>query len=174
VTLPESAARLADGIRTRVDSAGSLGLDVALLDDRERAVVDAMDDIVLAEGRLRYAGAVDRLAEHPFLVELLAGGFTPAPLVDIDRDELRQLIRRGDVVQRDGILFHRETIEHAAALADRLLAEHPAGFTMSQFRDATEATRKYCIPLIEELDARGITRRRGDVRIAGPRLIRRR
>ena len=30
------------------------------------------------------------------------------------------------------------------------------------------------IPLIEELDARGITRRRGDVRIAGPRLIRRR
>jgi hypothetical protein len=27
------------------------------------------------------------------------------------------------------------------------------------------------VPLLEELDARGATRRRGDLRIAGPRLI---
>ena len=31
-------------------------------------------------------------------------------------------------------------------------------------------TRKHAMPLIAELDARGITRRRGDMRIAGPRL----
>jgi selenocysteine-specific elongation factor len=41
---------------------------------------------------------------------------------------------------------------------------------MSEFRDSAGITRKYALPLANELDARGITRRRGDVRIAGPRL----
>ncbi len=41
---------------------------------------------------------------------------------------------------------------------------------MAQFRDVTGASRKYVLPLVTELDARGITRRRDDVRIAGPRL----
>ena len=41
---------------------------------------------------------------------------------------------------------------------------------MSQFREALGVTRKHAVPIATELDARGITRRRGDVRIAGPRL----
>jgi selenocysteine-specific elongation factor len=31
-------------------------------------------------------------------------------------------------------------------------------------------TRKWAVPLLTILDARGITRRRDDVRVAGPRL----
>ncbi len=174
VSTPQSVAALADGIRTRVGSSGALGLDIALVDDRERAVADGMDDLELVDGRLRFVGTVDSLDAHPYLAELLAGGFSPSPVSDIDRAELRELIRRGDVVQRDGICFHRETIAQAALVVDRLLVDHPDGFAMSQFRDATQATRKFCIPLLEELDATGITRRRGDLRIAGPRLVRRR
>ena len=56
------------------------------------------------------------------------------------------------------------------ARAARLLAVNPDGFTVAQFRDATGASRKYALPLVAELDARGITRRRDDLRIAGPRL----
>jgi selenocysteine-specific elongation factor len=41
---------------------------------------------------------------------------------------------------------------------------------MSQFREALGNTRKHSVPLATELDARGITRRRHDVRIAGPKL----
>ena len=41
---------------------------------------------------------------------------------------------------------------------------------MSQFRESLAVSRKYALPLANELDARGITRRRGDLRIAGPRL----
>ena len=41
---------------------------------------------------------------------------------------------------------------------------------MAQLRDAIGATRKHALPLANELDARGVTRRRGDLRIAGPRL----
>ncbi len=52
----------------------------------------------------------------------------------------------------------------------RLLAEHPDGFTLSQLREALGTTRKYAVPLVTLLDGRGITRRRGDLRIAGSRL----
>ena len=41
---------------------------------------------------------------------------------------------------------------------------------MAELRDAVGITRKHALPLVNELDARGITRRRGDLRIAGPRL----
>ncbi|NDH22745.1 MAG: hypothetical protein EBY49_02060, partial [Actinobacteria bacterium] len=37
-------------------------------------------------------------------------------------------------------------------------------------RDAWGTTRKFAIPLITRLDETGVTRRRGDLRIAGPRL----
>ncbi|MGZ4762594.1 MAG: SelB domain-containing protein [Ilumatobacteraceae bacterium] len=46
----------------------------------------------------------------------------------------------------------------------------PDGFTVAQLRDDLGVSRKYALPLVNELDARGITRRRGDVRVAGPRL----
>jgi selenocysteine-specific elongation factor len=42
--------------------------------------------------------------------------------------------------------------------------------TVAQIRDALGTSRKFLLPLLALLDGRGITRRRGDVRIAGPRL----
>jgi selenocysteine-specific elongation factor len=51
-----------------------------------------------------------------------------------------------------------------------LLAASPEGFTVAQARDAFGTTRKHALPLLAHLDATGVTRRRGDVRIAGPRL----
>ena len=58
----------------------------------------------------------------------------------------------------------------AALVAARLLGADGDGFTVAQFRDATGASRKFALPLVAELDKRGITRRRDDLRIAGPRL----
>jgi selenocysteine-specific elongation factor len=66
--------------------------------------------------------------------------------------------------------FHADTIDAAGVLAAQLLAASPDGFTVAQFRDATGASRKFVLPLVAELDARGVTRRRDDLRIAGPRL----
>jgi selenocysteine-specific elongation factor len=80
------------------------------------------------------------------------------------------MVRRGQVVERDGICFHPRAVDTAARAAAALLQQHPAGFTMAQFRDALGITRKHAIPLANELDARAITRRRDDLRIAGPRL----
>ena len=109
-----------------------------------------------------------KLRSH--VAALKAGGFAPPPPEAVSRDDLRELVRRGLIVQRDGVVFHTDAVDAAAQEAARLLAARPDGFTVAEFRDATGASRKYVLPLVAELDARGITRRRDDLRIAGPRL----
>ena len=52
----------------------------------------------------------------------------------------------------------------------RLLAGAPGGVTVAAVRDALGTSRKHALPLLTQLDATGVTRRRGDLRIAGPRL----
>ena len=163
-----AAARTA--LRTRIDDAGSLGLDLASLDDRERAVVALLDDVTMEAGRVRSAQSRDEIADHPLVQRMLDGGFAPPAPDPADKGVARELIRRKLLVERDGVVFHPATIDAAALVAAQLLASRPAGFTIAELRDALGATRKHLLPLLNELDARGITRRRGDVRIGGPRL----
>lgn len=170
VTSPESLAELTAMIIARVEEAGPTGVDLAAFDDRERAILPTLDEVVVTAGLAQPADAIDPYEDHPVLAELLGGGFMPPSLADVDRNDLRELVRRGHVIQRDGIGFHRDAIEAAGYVAAELLTEHVDGFTVAQFRDATGASRKYVLPLVAELDARGVTRRREDVRIGGPRL----
>lgn len=170
VTTPEAVAATLESVLERVTGAGVTGVDLAAFDDRERAAIDTTDELVVDAGLVLPADAVDPYVDHPFLTELLDGGFTPPSADDVDRNDMRELARRGHIVQRDGVVFHTETIEEAGRVAARLLLEHPDGFTVAQFRDVTGASRKFVLPLVSELDKRGVTRRREDVRIAGARL----
>ncbi len=166
----ETLSDVADRLRISIAASDAIGFDVATLDVRQRAVLDTLDAIVIDAGRARPAGAVDRLAAHPFLAVARAARFAPPTPDDADRAEVRELVRRGLLVERDGVTFHTDTIDDAGRVAAGLLVEHPEGFTVAQFRDATGASRKYALPLVAELDARAVTRRRGDVRIGGPHL----
>ena len=163
-----------DAMRTslveRVHAGGALGVDLASFDERERAVLATIDEVVIDASTVRTADVVDPYVDHPFLDVARTGGFAPAQPDAVDRAELRELVRRGHLVTRDGLYFHADTIDAAGQVAAELLAQTPGGFTVAQFRDATGASRKFVLPLVAELDARGITRRRDDVRIAGPRL----
>jgi selenocysteine-specific elongation factor len=132
--------------------------------------VGTIDDVTVAAGRVRHTEARDPLADHPFVAALAAAGVTPPEPTGVDRTQLRELVRRKLVVERDGIVFHPDAIEQAALAAADLLTADPTGFTVSQFREALGVTRKHAVPLAAELDSRGITRRRDDVRIAGPKL----
>ena len=154
----------------RVDAAGPTGLDLASFDHRERAVLATIDEVVVDAATVRAAAEVDPYVDHPYLDIARSGGFTPAQPDGVDRAELRELVRRGHVVVRDSIYFHADTIDVAASVAAGLLAGSEGGFTVAEFRDAIGASRKFVLPLVAELDARGVTRRRDDVRIAGPRL----
>jgi selenocysteine-specific elongation factor len=170
LSTPTAIEQMEHSLRARLDDGGALGVDVARLDDRERAVLATMDGITVDRGRARLDGA-DTLLGHPGLERLGEGGFAPAPPDDIDRATLSELVRLGHVVVRDGIYFHRETVDRAGYVAAELLGAHADGFTVGEFRDATGASRRFAIPLLAELDARGVTRRRGDLRVAGPRLV---
>ncbi len=157
-------------LRERVAAAGPLGLDAAALDDRERAVVSTVATLQVDSGRVTVAGTRDKFADHPVIARLLDGGASPPDVSDVDRPTMRELVRRGQVVERDGLHFHPSAIELATSAVASLLARHPEGFTVSQLREDMGVSRKYAMPLLNELDARGITRRRDDLRIAGPRL----
>jgi selenocysteine-specific elongation factor len=156
-------------LRDRLAAAGTAGVALAGLDPHERALVDRLDGVRIDNDIARSSDASDTLVGHPVVAELRAGGLNP-PDPEAERDVLRQLRQRGLLVERDGVWFHPDAISAAAALAARLLAADPAGFTVSQFREAAATTRKFALPLLGELDARGLTRRRDQVRIAGPRL----
>ena len=170
VVSPAALAATTDVVHRRVTGAGSLGLDLATLDEHERAVAQALTDVRVEGGRAHLFGAPDDLAEHAIVEVLRQGGTAPAEPAGVDRATLRELVRRGVLVERDGIHFHADAIGAAADVAARLLRDHPDGVTMSQLRAALGVSRKFAVPLATELDARGVTRRRGDLRIAGPRL----
>ena len=162
--------RTLEDLRNALADAGPRGLDLVGLGELARAAVVLLDDAGVEAGRLVPAGVADPLADHPFVAALAASPFVPPPPDGVDRGDLRELVRRGDVVEVEGIFFASSAVDAAARLAARLLADHPEGFTVSTFREEAGNTRKHAMPLLARLDATGMTRRRGDLRIAGPRL----
>ncbi len=98
-----------------------------------------------AEQRLHQAGlAVPRVKE-----------------LDIDQELLHALLRDGRLVRVSDDLVYLP--DELARLQERL-AELAQPFTVAQFRDAFQISRKYAVPLLEWLDDRGVTVRAGDVR----------
>ncbi|MPY96069.1 MAG: selenocysteine-specific translation elongation factor [Acidimicrobiia bacterium] len=157
-------------LAVRVGEAGPLGLDVARLDERERAALGRVEGVTTDAGRARLGPGPVALDDHPYLAALDAAPFAPPPPDGVPRDELRELVRRGLVVAEDGAYFSAAAVEAAALLLAELLARAPEGLTIGELRDALGNTRRHVLPLVAVLDKRGVTRRRGDRRVAGPRL----
>ena len=162
-------ATVAD-VRERIAEAGPLGLDLASLDDRERAVVELIDDASVDAGRAILGEPDDPLADHPWVDALEAEPFSPPGADGVDRAEVRELVRRGTVIESDGVYFGAAAAEEAARMLAGLLATKPDGFTVADARDTLGTTRKYVLPLLAHFDRTGVTRRRDDFRIGGPRL----
>jgi selenocysteine-specific elongation factor len=140
------------------------------LDERQRLVVATLPQLSIKEGRITIAGIHDPLLDHPVIERLAKEGCSPTAPTVITPPELRRLAKAGLLFEREGEWFHISALDTARAVAAQLLQTNPEGFTMSQFREALGVTRKHSVPLAGELDARAMTRRRGDVRIAGPKL----
>lgn len=166
----ELVEALIDDLRDQIERAGPLGLDLAALDERQRLAMDTLEGIVIEAGRARRADAADVLADHPVIAELAASPFSPPAVSGISQRELLALSARGDLVHADGIWFAAAAVAAAAERIARLLRAQPEGVTVAQIREELGTTRKYALPLVGHLDRTGVTRRRGDLRIAGPRL----
>ena len=157
-------------LKTAIEEAGGLGLDLAGLDEHQRAILETLEGIEIDGTQVRVGDVVDPLADHPFIAVLEATPFQPAGADGVDRGELRELVRRGLVVEEGGIYFAASAVAQAALVVARMLASKPEGLTVAEIREEWGTTRKYTLPLLARLDSTGVTRRRDDVRIAGRRI----
>ena len=170
IVAPEVLTSTITTIESLITKAGDGGIDLISLDERQRLVAATLSQLSIKEGRITIAGVHDPLLDHPVIEILALAGCAPTPPTGITPPELRRLAKAGLLFEREGEWFHVSALETARSVAATLLQANPDGFTMSQFREALGVTRKHAVPLAGELDARAMTRRRGDVRIAGPKL----
>jgi selenocysteine-specific elongation factor len=101
-------------------------------------------------------------------------GFQPPAPLDVLRSAgmddanrarglLEQLIKAQKLVRiSDGLIFHADVIGH---VRKSLSAHKGRRFSVPEFKEWTQISRKYAIPLLEYLDHQHITRREGDARI---------
>jgi selenocysteine-specific elongation factor len=169
---PGALDRQVADLRAEIGESGRTGLDVATLSDRQRTVLAGLSDVVVEAGRARARSlpADDDLAEHPFVLALEAAPFAPPEPSPGHRGDLRELARKGLIIDCEGVWFAASAVEDATRIVAELLTRHPEGVSVAVVRDALASSRKHTLPLLGHLDATGVTRRRGDLRIGGPRL----
>lgn len=169
IVSPTELESAINSVTKKLVESGTLGLELAALSEHEHAVVGLLDDIQIITGRV-FANADDGIINHRYIGEFLTAGCAPPNQKEFDGAIIRQLVQRNIFVNCSGTIFHSRAIVTAATAVKELLHDNPQGFTVSQFREALEITRKHALPLIEYLDDQGITRRLGDLRLAGARL----
>jgi selenocysteine-specific elongation factor len=139
--------------------------------------VGAGEELVLQDGRIVGPAGVGLPAEIRAGVEAVRADLAEAPFVapeayrlaelGLGRRELAAAARAGALLRvADGIYL----LPGADSAAAAVLAGLPQPFTLSEARRALGTTRRVAVPLLELLDARGLTRRDpDDRRILAPR-----
>lgn len=141
-------------------------IDTSLLTAFERDVVATIDGVQVNNG-IAVRGASDPLLSHPYVMQFLQAGVTTPDTDTLDRNIIRQLVHKKILFEHDNIAFHVDTLMSLRPVLGQLWKQHPEGFTMANLRDALTITRKHALPLGNCLDKVGLTKRQGDVRIAG-------
>ncbi|HEX4220181.1 MAG TPA: selenocysteine-specific translation elongation factor [Acidimicrobiales bacterium] len=159
----------------RCRAAGVDGVDLAVLDERARAIVDdGLSGVEVRGDRLVDSSVAppEGMSESArrVLETLDDGGWSPELPPMADRAALRELERLGLAVEAGEVWFSASSVHSAVGVLGRLLEAKPDGLTVSEARDALGSSRKYVVSLLTYLDSTGMTRRRGDCRVAGPRL----
>jgi selenocysteine-specific elongation factor len=161
-------------LKTMAEAAGSEGVDLAALNEVERAVLgEGIAGLATNDHRLFEEHAVPKSispAAAGVLAELEKAPWTPPDLPLSDRGALRELQRHGLVCEAGELWFAATAVEAAVSVLRGLLESRPEGFTVSEAREALGTTRKYALPLLSLLDASGVTRRQGDLRVGGPAM----
>jgi selenocysteine-specific elongation factor len=86
-------------------------------------------------------------------------------LLDGDETLFEMLLEQGQLLRLGGdVLFRPQDVE-ALTASVRAYLEKNGSITLAQARDLLGTSRKYVQALLEEMDARRMTRREGDLRV---------
>lgn len=152
------------------------GMPKASLASRLDLEVGALDQLITSSSALRDDGATVALADfeagltadqeaiwEEARATLASAGWSVPTLgeIAIDREMLHVLLREERLVRiADDLVYLPEQL---AALEAALETLGPS-FSVPEFKEALAISRKYAVPLLEWLDATGVTIRDGDVR----------
>ncbi|HUF84868.1 MAG TPA: selenocysteine-specific translation elongation factor [Acidimicrobiia bacterium] len=145
--------------------------------DQLRGALTGADGLVVERGVVRLASHRGRVADSPEAQQLIAGlaaePFSPPDATSLGADLglVRALVREGALVDLDGIVFAASALDQARARVQDALRDRGT-LTVADARDLLGSTRKYVLPILNRLDAEGVTRRRGDERIPGAATLR--
>ena len=149
---------------------------VTLAPEAFDALLDSLDEVVQEGALVRLAGhavalkPAEEAARARVVAEIEAGGFAPPLAKDLSADGalLRALAESGELVSVGDFYITRAQATEAKEKVKGAI-EESGGATVAEIRDLFGTSRKYAVPLCEWLDATGTTRRRGDLRVLGPR-----
>jgi selenocysteine-specific elongation factor len=130
------------------------------------------DTVSLATHRARFSPEEQRGMERIEVAFRQAGFQPPAPedvpkITGTDAKKARALLEtllKNERLVRisDGMIFHADVVSHIR----KSLATHKGKkFSVPEFKEWTQISRKYAIPLLEYLDRQHVTRREGDARV---------
>ncbi|GBD85059.1 selenocysteine-specific elongation factor [bacterium BMS3Abin02] len=149
----------------KADLASRLGVSVTTLDALIALSSAVRDDgpVIAAITFSPAFGPAEDAARTAVIATLESAGLTVPRVQDleIDRELLHALLRGGDLIQVS------EDLVFLPAQIDTIrtgLTDLPNPFTVAEFRDRFEISRKYAVPLLEWLDAAAVTKRSGNVR----------
>ncbi|MCY4145794.1 MAG: selenocysteine-specific translation elongation factor [Chloroflexi bacterium] len=161
-----------------------LGMSRAELGSRLRVKLNLLDAVIDAEASLLIDGVFVRSQSHDIrfsseqearidslMAALAAAPFSPATISEMNdlagEDVVRALLDLRRLVQvSDSIAFAAG--DYAKLMAGiRAHIEAHGEIDAKTLRDQFGSSRKYAIPVLERLDAQGITRRVGDMRVPG-------
>jgi len=138
----------------------------------ENQVVMEDDRVRLATHQIKLGPALQK--EYDRLDKLFQEmGFSPPSfeeaLAGVDKKLAQQvrvaLLESGRIVDvGESVVLHRDAVALAEQKVRALFAQKPE-LTASEIRQELGTTRKYLIPLLNYLDSRGVTQRKGEVRI---------
>jgi selenocysteine-specific elongation factor len=127
--------------------------ELSLPPELARAVADLVE-------KIRAAGVA-----FPTRDELAAQWGSREPFADA----ITVLRERADVVEVAEGWIHRDALERTLSALQALFASR-SEIAVGDFKDALGITRKHAIPLLEYFDSNALTVRKGNARMAGPRL----
>ncbi|MBM3670645.1 MAG: selenocysteine-specific translation elongation factor [Actinobacteria bacterium] len=153
---------------------GTVANELRITTDQLRAALADAEDLVVERGRVRSQSHGGGVADSPDAERLIAAleaePFSPpAPAdVGVDQGVVRALVREGTLVDVDHVVFTATALDQARHVVIDAFRER-GRLTVADIRDLLGSTRKYVLPIAKWLDREGITRRRGDDRVPGPR-----